>query len=209
MRVTGLSDQPTIQFLLRFNMQPSLRWALLPTDRFTNGDLFFKSHQFFWDQISPQQVMIHNNWIKGYDNKIYRLKEMLLYRVKEEYNNITGNFLQLISVRSGLEKSVLEVMVDVANQLNRSFVVPRMTCPGRISVRYCNLCGNDRKRCHQDVLKKAKLPWKEHVFFHNDMVPASLRNASQAFEPLVYIHDSYTKCAVSQSHVQFDGFLLV
>lgn len=207
MRITGLSDQPTIQFLLQFNVQPSLRWTLLPTDLYTNGNLFFKAHQFHWDKISPKQIMVHNNWVTGYHNKIYRLKEMLLYQVKEEYVQVEGNFLQLISVRSGVEKEALSIMVDIANQLNRSFIVPKMACPRYISLQSCNLCGNDPKRCHQDVLKKAKLPWKEHVFFHNIMVPASIRIDAMLFVPLLYITDS--ECPVPKTRVWYGANCII
>ena len=62
------------------------------------------------------------------------------------------------------EKEILQVVVSLANSLNRSLVLPTFRCPSSYSVSICNACGNEEFHCHKDVLKKAKLPLKEHVF---------------------------------------------
>lgn len=95
-----LSDQPSILYLLRKNMQPSLRVQLLPETTFSSGNVFFSSHQFAWDPISDNQTIIHNNYVLGYTNKIYRLKEMGLYSldIDGEYSNENASFLVIDEV---------------------------------------------------------------------------------------------------------------
>ena len=42
-----------------FNLIP----ILLPSDLFSNGKIFFASHQYSWDEVSPSLIMMHNNFI--------------------------------------------------------------------------------------------------------------------------------------------------
>ena len=166
MRVLQRSDQPTILYLLQNNKQPTLRWTLLPTDLYPSGEVFFNTYQFYWHRLSSSpHIIMHNNYVKGYSNKLYRLKEMSLYPldVNQEYSNLSSTFIMLETVAEGEETKALAVMIELANQLNRSFVLPRFHCPSSLALPECNLCGIDLPTCHQDIMKKAALPWKEHV----------------------------------------------
>lgn len=104
-----LSDQPSILYLLRNNMQPSLQVHLLPETTFSSGNVFFTSHQFSWDPLSDNQTIIHNNYVLGYTNKIYRLKEMGLYSldIDGEYSNENASFLMIDEVFSNHLMSLL------------------------------------------------------------------------------------------------------
>lgn len=97
MRTKHISDQPAILHILRQNLQPSLRVKLLPEDTYSSGKVFFTSHQFRWDAIADKQTIIHNNYVLGYSNKLYRLKEMGLYNldVNGEYSSNTTRFVML------------------------------------------------------------------------------------------------------------------
>ena len=79
---------------------------------------------------------MHNNYVKGYSNKLYRLKEMSLYPldVNQEYSNPSSTFIMLETVAAGKEKQALSVMIELANQLNRSFVLPRFHCPSSLAL---------------------------------------------------------------------------
>lgn len=114
-----MSDQPVIEILRQLRVQPSLRWVLLPQDTFSSGSVFFQKHQFYWDAIGRRdegnrlvdanQVIMHNNYVIGYTNKIYRLKEMKMYPldVNGEYSSETARYLVLDSVSCGGGCSVL------------------------------------------------------------------------------------------------------
>lgn len=176
MKVLQKSDQPTILYLLRQNRQPTLRWTLLPANLYPSGEVFFKQYQFYWHRngstngstngsINASHIIMHNNYVKGYTNKLYRLKEMKLYPldINQEYSNPHAQYIMFEKVAAGNEKTALEVMIEIANQLNRSLVLPRFQCPRSIALPECNLCGTDLPTCHRSTMKKALLPWKEHV----------------------------------------------
>ena len=60
---SGLDQYGMIESYKTFNLTP----VLLPNSLFMNGDLFFYSHQYSWDEVSPSLIMIHNNYIRGYE----------------------------------------------------------------------------------------------------------------------------------------------
>ncbi|KAK8832681.1 hypothetical protein WA577_004076 [Blastocystis sp. JDR] len=170
MPVWGLSDQPTTNRLIDENRVPAFRWGLLPEEEYSSGLVFFAKHQFRWDAINATQVTIHNNYILGEWNKMYRLKEMGLYRFDKnrEYSDTTATFLYLQESRRGFENRSLALGVELANRLNRSFVVPILPCSNEVQLSKCNLCGNQFRFCHHDILQNATLPWKEHVISVNN-----------------------------------------
>lgn len=174
MRTKQMSDQPSINYLLQHHIQPSLRVLLLPEHTFSSGRVFFASHQFQWDRISEEQTIIHNNYVLGYANKLYRLKEMGLYQLDQdgEYSSNSTSFLildELFGERADgewwieKEKETLRIAVELANRLNRSLVLPVFRCVPSIQLPFCNACGNEEFHCHRDVLRNAIRPWKEHV----------------------------------------------
>ena len=104
MKVRHISDQPSILYLLQHNKQPSLRVKLLPESTYSSGNVFFHTHQFLWDRIAENQTIIHNNYVVGYENKIYRLKEMGLYPldIDGEYSSNTTRYLFIDEVFGNL-----------------------------------------------------------------------------------------------------------
>ena len=56
-----------------------------------------------------RQSIIHNNYVLGYTNKIYRLKEMGLYSldIDGEYSNENASFLMIDEVFSNHLMSLL------------------------------------------------------------------------------------------------------
>lgn len=185
MPVWGLSDQPTTNRLIEENRVPAFRWGLLPEREYSSGLVFFRSHQFQWDPIGgarcnhsleeSSQITIHNNYIMGEWNKMYRLREMGLYPFdrNQEYSSTTAKYLVLEESHriagasalhlGGFENRSLSVGVELANRLHRSFVVPILPCSDEVQLQKCNLCGNQFRFCHHDILKRAVFPWKEHV----------------------------------------------
>ena len=169
------------------NTQPSLRWTLLPAESFSSGRVFFGEHQFYWDKVESSQVIMHNNFVKGYGNKLYRLKEMQLYPLDAdgEYSNPDAKYLMLGRVGEGKDRRALSILVDVANRMNRSFVLPTFACPPTIRLARCNLCGVD-PQCRMAIMRKAVLPWKEHVFFENSHVPKQIKAAYRKSKRILF-----------------------
>ena len=69
----------------------------LPDSQFSSGAVFFKEHSYYWDTINDTQIMMHDNYIVGITNKIYRLKEMKMYTldVNGEYSNPLARYLTI------------------------------------------------------------------------------------------------------------------
>ena len=88
-------DQLAIVTAVKKN--PKVRVFLLPKDLFTNGDIFFTSHNYYWEPTKKPHIMIHNNWIIGTNNKLYRFKETKLYKldVNAEYSNPNAKYLTI------------------------------------------------------------------------------------------------------------------
>ena len=68
-----MTDQNAfLQLFGETHTQPSI----LPVSQFQSGEVFFASHQYLWDKVSPSIVMMHNNFILGSVCKDYRMLEM-------------------------------------------------------------------------------------------------------------------------------------
>lgn len=125
---------------------PSLRVHLLPENQFSNGRVFFQRHQFYWDPITSDQIMMHNNFIVGSDNKYYRWREMNFYKedTNEYYSSPTRRYLMVDASDERKNNTLYLHQVAVLSRLlNRTFLLPTFACPPEIHVERCNLCRND------------------------------------------------------------------
>ena len=57
----------------------------------------------------------------------------------------------------------------------------------------CNLCGFQPINCHRDLMARVKLPWKEHVFFHNRHVPNEVK-LDYLNSPSLYVAVNEEQC---------------
>lgn len=124
----------------------NLRLVLLPTDWFSNGRIFFARHQFFWDAIQPSEIMMHNNYIVGSNNKFYRWREMRFYEEDEGgyYSSPTRSYLMIDAPNARRNNTLYLHQVAVLSRLlNRTFLLPTFPCPPSIPLEKCNLCRND------------------------------------------------------------------
>lgn len=151
--------------------------------------------------------MAHNNYVVGYENKIYRLKETGLYNLDldEEYSSLTAKYLVLESYAGMMiirmfydvenqYESGLRLLVRLANALNRHIVLPIFPCYVKERPETeCNLCGHQPINCHKDIMRQAKLSWKEHVFFHNKYVPDIVKQ-DYINAPITYITATEDEC---------------
>ena len=95
-----MDDQPALNRAYRQTNEVKL--LFLPVKLFSSGKEFWSTHSFYWDPISPQQIMIHNNYIRYRELKDYRFKEMHLYAldVNGEYSNPDARYLTIEIISS-------------------------------------------------------------------------------------------------------------
>ena len=76
---------------------PTIKTFLLPIELFSSGENFFNTHSYYWDPINSTQIMIHNNYVIGTNNKLFRFKELKMYKldVNGEYSNPNGKYLTI------------------------------------------------------------------------------------------------------------------
>ena len=70
---------------------------LLPSNRFPSGQVLFNNHSYYWDAINEKQLTLHNNFIHGLENKLYRFKEIKMYKLdrNQEYSNPSARYLTI------------------------------------------------------------------------------------------------------------------
>ena len=114
----------------------------------------------------------------GKRNKELRMREMHLYvvDVDGEYSDPTRKYLTFeVADNSNLE-AVLMKMVQMANVLNRTLVLPPTRCAD-FTARWvwCNMCSMQPLQCYRSVLDLANNGYRESVFFTNAKVPKDLK----------------------------------
>lgn len=76
---------------------PDFKLLLLPFAIAPSGEVFFQSHSYYWDKISEKQLTLHNNFIHGLENKLYRFKEIKMYKLNRnnEYSDPSTKYLTI------------------------------------------------------------------------------------------------------------------
>lgn len=186
---TNIPDQDIINSLLPSS---SLKYALLPQDRFASGFVFFERYQYYWDRGEDELYIFHNNYVIGKRNKELRMREMHMYMldVDGEYSDPERKYLTFEVADNGMLEKVLKKMVRMANALNRTLVLPPTRCNNANSQReWCNICSMQPRTCFHSVLEQAKNGYRESVFFTNAKVPAALKY-EESHNP-IYRFDSH------------------
>ena len=103
-----IRQQPALNLAISMLKSRGLKIQLLNLDQFPSGWYYFeKNHRLFWDthdcmkdliwwvSIGSSCVLVHNNWIVGGEAKIYRFKELGLYKYDEGgyYPSTTNKYL--------------------------------------------------------------------------------------------------------------------
>ena len=160
--------------IIRLVNKHRLRVKLLPTSLFSSGLEFFHTIQYYWDLKNSPAFTFHNNYVRGGIGKTMRMKEMKMYYldVNQEYSDPSMKYITFESIRPGYHEYLkqtdnnvrrqLSLMIKVANQLNRSLIIPPIPC-NKPGVQYCNLCYFHFRYCYKDQLISAALPYKESV----------------------------------------------
>ena len=141
-----------------FNLKPTL----LPPSLFSSGEVFFASHQYSWDEVSPSLIMMHNNYIRGYDCKRLRMLEMEYVKRKEK-DKESDLYLTAESLpfNKTMIRSQLSLLVSLANQMNRILIIPPIKCnKGR---GFCTICNHELVSCYSDLLQQLIYGYRESV----------------------------------------------
>lgn len=168
------SNEGDNAIIIRVVVSEKLSLTLLPLSLFSSGNQFFYTHQYYWDLKNSPMYTFHNNYVRGGVGKTLRMREMKMYYLDNngEYSNPNARYISFETIRPGasaytqttdqLVSNQLRLMIYVANQLNRSLILPPIPCK-KNGVPYCNLCYFHFRYCFEDILKNATLPYKESV----------------------------------------------
>ncbi|KAK8811277.1 hypothetical protein WA158_003012 [Blastocystis sp. Blastoise] len=135
-------DQLAINLVLKNILYTTnnYKWEELDLWRFQDGRTFFYSNQYTFNVTQCKTcIMIHNNWIYGYEGKIYRMKELGIYTYnKQQYYNtnyqkyITFN-LRLNDYDYHNQRDLLLLMSILSKKLNRILILPQFLLLDTIS----------------------------------------------------------------------------
>ena len=140
-----------------FNLTP----VLLPNTRFMNGGIFFRSHQYSWDEVSPSLIMIHNNYIRGHECKRLRMLEMGLEGRKRDSESNLYLTAESLTFDKKAIRSQLELLVSLSNQLNRILIIPPIQCSKGKG--FCTICNQEGPNCYWDILQQLNNGYRESV----------------------------------------------
>ena len=141
-----------------FNLKPTL----LPPSLFSSGEVFFASHQYSWDEVSPSLIMMHNNYILGYVCKRLRMLEMgYVKRKKKDKESDLYLTAESLPLDRKAIRSQLSLLVSLANQMNRILIIPPIKCnKGR---GFCTICNHELVSCYSDLLQQLIYGYRESV----------------------------------------------
>ncbi|CBK23355.2 uncharacterized protein [Blastocystis hominis] len=205
-KLLNADDQKAFNMVVQNNT--SVKLLFLPDHLFSSGAVFFKKHSYYWDKIRETQIMMHDNFVIGIKNKIYRLKELKLYKldVDGEYSNPDAKYLTIEKCNTLNE---LSLAVVLANRLNRSLIIPPFKCAK--TRKFCTLCQFNPTHCGHHILKNARLPYKESVFFTNELVPKHIKIADQTENVISFsqnctnnelLHSDFPPRANNTNHIE-------
>ena len=189
------NDQDAIHYIVQ-DMKDSaeLRVKFLNRTLFPNGVRYFEDgcRMFAGDHNCQDCVIVHNNDIISYSNKVYRFKEHLMWFVDSDgyYSNkqakyiIYQNSLKLKSCAETrkVEINSLKTALALGHLLNRIVILPKFHCSEHTVKR----CFKPRREawCNiQEHLNMTKIDrelpdkYREQTFLSHDKVPDAIKKS--------------------------------
>ena len=168
-----------------------LKIKVLDYTLFPTGQKYFDidKRMFAGDNPDDKTVLLHNNFIIGYDFKRYRFKENLMWYLDRNgyYTNIHSKFIVFKNTWSlshgDQEQRALMNAFLLGHILNRIVILPKF---------FCSWCGSEnctqipdrRPQCSAYVHYSIRgldnvfgRKYREHVFLKNPMVPDSIKRS--------------------------------
>ena len=154
----GCDQHSMMKVYHKHNLKP----YLLPNQQFCSGLVFFSSHQYSWDEVSPSIFMMHNNYVRGSICKELRMLELGYRRRKEKDSEdhlyLTAESLPFNETDIRIQ---LTLLVQIANQLDRTLIIPPIPCS--IGKGYCTLCNRELDGCFASILQSINHGFRESV----------------------------------------------
>lgn len=163
-----------MEVLERLKIDGKINMKILDLEEFPPGIVYFKNRTFATDDPCADCVIVHNNWIVGLSNKIYKFKEMLLWDVDTDgyYTSPINKFVIYYNPHVDLEeqKRSLDNAFSIAYLLNRTLILPRFTCDNT-PAKKCSLLSAFGLNSYK------KYSYRESVFLDHHKVPSALKNS--------------------------------
>ncbi len=174
-----------------------IRVEILDSTLFPVGWNYFEyEHRMFaGDKPENRTVLVHNNWITGYENKIYRFKEHLMWypdmdgyysSIKSKYI-VFGSSWALPSKKQ--EARALENAFFLGHILKRTVILPKFFC-SHCHKKICSQIPGRNPDCaahvHYNIRDLDKMfggKYREHVFLQNPTVPTSVK---ESMSPVIF-----------------------
>ncbi len=169
----------------------NVRVKVLDYTLFPTGEKYFDmdKRMFAGDRANNRTVIVHNNFMVGYDTKRYRFKEHLLWNLDTNgyYSNKTSKFIIFDNTWFRPDKKqehrALENAFFLGHILNRIVILPKFFCYN-CSEKICPQPGDERPHCsayvHYSIRgldKVFKGKYREHVFLKNALAPDSIKKS--------------------------------
>ena len=177
----------------------------LPYKLFPSGLSYFDIGQRMFAQDNPciECILVHNNWIVSYNNKVYRFKELLLWQVDTDgyYTNKSAKYIIYentqdfgVSQTKTEELNALKTAFILGHILNRIVILPKFFCHG-CPKNKCQMKRHNKAMCAAHVHYNMKMfdrflknKYREHVFLQNALVPHSIKTS---ISDTIFINNSY------------------
>ena len=177
---TYTSNQRVINKLMR-DMGSSLKWKVLNAKQFPNGKKYFTSagRYFKGEKPCPECVIVHNNWIRGLVEKVYRFKERGLWEVDIDgyYSSLRARYISFelpdIHGRTptcAKQVDALKAALILGHLLDRIVILPRMRSQ-HLDTQYSGGAFCPINQFHQSFENK----YRESVFLENEKVPGKVK----------------------------------
>ena len=184
---SAMSNQKTVDRTMeKMQKERKIKTKTLSKNTFPCGTPYFETgkRMFAGDNPCKECVLVHNNWILGYEAKAYRFKEMHMWLVDtdEYYSSKTRKYLtfetrKLAGVDITAEGEALRNALAIGRVLNRTVILPFFQCSCKQS--YCN-----REKCafnlHYSIASFDKYftgLYREHSFLSHELVPSEVKTS--------------------------------
>lgn len=174
----------------------------LPIDRFLCGLIYFEvgERNFVGDNICPNCVVVHNNWMVSREAKIYRFREHLMWDYDSDsyYTSTTRRYLTYdnpvlfgsLKTTEENERNALVNALAIGKILNRTVILPTFHCEYKIT----SSCAFNSRFLVSSFDKAFDGSYREHVFLRHHKVPQAITKFQS---PLYFIESKIEVTSVA------------
>ena len=191
-----------------------LKIQVLNKKLFPNGVSYFDDgcRMFGDDNLCHDCVIVHNNDIISYSNKVYRFKEHFMWVIDTNgyYSNEKAKYLTFENtLRFSTDKEMkqaemrsLKTALLIGHILKRILILPTFHCPKDTSQRCSKLHTGCPAYMHLNMTSvdaEFSGDYREHLFLHNSNVPKSVKHS---VSDLILVNTSMTSDTFKSSDMK-------